>query len=124
MKNTKKNISIEKLHPFENHPYKVQYNEEMECLAESIKIHGIVSPIIVRPLENTTDEYEIISGHRRVMASKKAGITEIPAFWSISTCPFCFRSVPLVVMTDLKPISVAVFIKVSNSGWVNGSPIR
>ena len=79
MKNTKKNISIEKLHPFENHPYKVQDNEEMERLAESIKAHGVVSPIIVRPLENTTDEYEIISGHRRVMASRKAGITEIPA---------------------------------------------
>ena len=79
MKNTKKNISIEKLHPFENHPYKVQDNEEMETLAESIKVHGVVSPIIVRPLENTTDEYEIISGHRRVMASRKAGITEVPA---------------------------------------------
>lgn len=79
MKNTKKNISIEKLHPFENHPYKVQDNEEMDALAESIKIHGVVSPIIVRPLENTTDEYEIISGHRRVMASQKAGITEVPA---------------------------------------------
>ena len=79
MKNTKKNISIEKLHPFENHPYKVQDNEEMDALAESIKMHGVVSPIIVRPLENTADEYEIISGHRRVMASRKAGITEIPA---------------------------------------------
>ena len=79
MKNTKKNISIEKLHSFENHPYKVQDNEEMDALAESIKTHGVVSPIIVRPLENTTDEYEIISGHRRVMASRKAGITEIPA---------------------------------------------
>ena len=79
MKNTKKNISIEKLHPFENHPYKVQDNEEMDALAKSIKAHGVVSPIIVRPLENTTDEYEIISGHRRVMASRKAGITEIPA---------------------------------------------
>ena len=79
MKNTKKNISIEKLHPFENHPYKVQDNEEMDALAESIKTHGVVSPIIVRPLKNTTDEYEIISGHRRVMASRKAGITEIPA---------------------------------------------
>ena len=79
MKNTKKNISIEKLHSFENHPYKVQDNEEMDALAESIKAHGVVSPIIVRPLENTTDEYEIISGHRRVMASRKAGITEIPA---------------------------------------------
>ena len=79
MKNTKTNISIEKLHPFENHPYKVQDNEEMDALAESIKAHGVVSPIIVRPLENTADEYEIISGHRRVMASRKAGITEVPA---------------------------------------------
>ena len=79
MKNTKKNISIEKLHPFENHPYKVQDNEEMDALAESIKMHGVVSPVIVRPLENTTDEYEIISGHRRIMASRKAGITEVPA---------------------------------------------
>ena len=79
MKSTKKIISIDKLHPFENHPYKVQDNEDMETLAESIKEHGIVSPVIVRPLENTTDEYEIISGHRRVMASRKAGITEVPA---------------------------------------------
>ena len=79
MKNTKKNISIEKLRSFENHPYKVQDNEEMECLAESIKQNGVVSPIIVRPLENTTDVYEIISGHRRVMACRKAGITEVPA---------------------------------------------
>ena len=79
MKSTKKIIAIDKLRPFENHPYKVQDNEEMEFLTESIKEHGIVSPVIVRPLENTTDEYEIISGHRRVMASRKAGITEIPA---------------------------------------------
>ena len=79
MKSTKKIISIDKLHPFENHPYKVQDNEDMETLAESIKEHGIVSPVIVRPLENTTDEYEIISGHRRVMASRKAGISEVPA---------------------------------------------
>ena len=79
MKNTKKNIPIYQLHPFENHPYKVQDNEEMERLTESIMQHGVLTPIIVRPLENTTDEYEIISGHRRVMASQKAGITEIPA---------------------------------------------
>ena len=80
MKNTKKNIPIYQLHPFENHPYKVQDNEEMERLTESIMQHGILTPIIVRPLENTTDEYEIISGHRRIMASQKAGITEVPAF--------------------------------------------
>ena len=73
-------IPIEKLHPFENHPYKVQDNEEMELLAESIRQNGLLSPVLVRPLENTTDEYEIISGHRRIMASQKAGITEVPAF--------------------------------------------
>ena len=78
MKNTK-NILIKKLHAFENHPYKVQDNEEMERLAESIREHGVLSPIIVRPKENTEDEYEIISGHRRVMASRKAGIKEVPA---------------------------------------------
>ena len=78
MKNTK-NILIEKLHAFENHPYKVQDNEEMERLSESIREHGVLSPIIVRPKENTEDEYEIISGHRRVMASKKAGMLEVPA---------------------------------------------
>ena len=78
MKNTK-NILIEKLHAFENHPYKVKDNEEMERLSESIREHGVLSPIIVRPKENTEDEYEIISGHRRVMASQKAGIAEIPA---------------------------------------------
>ena len=78
MKNTK-NILIEKLHAFENHPYKVQDNEEMERLSESIREHGVLSPIIVRPKENTEDEYEIISGHRRVMASRKAGVVEVPA---------------------------------------------
>ncbi len=79
MKNTTKNIDITKLHPFKNHPYKVQDNAEMESLAESIKQHGILSPIIVRPIENTADEYEIISGHRRVHAAQKAGITKVPA---------------------------------------------
>ncbi len=79
-KNTTKNISIEKLFPFEGHPFKVQDNEEMECLAESIQQNGVLSPIIVRPKKTTPDEYKIISGHRRVMASRKAGITEIPAF--------------------------------------------
>ncbi len=80
MNQTQKMIPIGKLHPFENHPYKVQDNEEMEQLAESIRMNGILSPIIVRPKENTVDEYEIISGHRRIMASQKAGITEVPAF--------------------------------------------
>ena len=79
MKNTKKTIAISKLHPFEGHPYKVIDNEEMEALTESIMQNGIVSPIIVRPLENTDGEYEVISGHRRLYAAQKAGLTEVPA---------------------------------------------
>ena len=76
MKNMKK-LDVTKLREFENHPYKVKHDDEMEKLIESIKEHGILSPIIVRPLEN--GEYEIISGHRRLFASKRAGLTEVPA---------------------------------------------
>lgn len=79
MKKIRKSIPIDKLHPFEHHPYQVQDNEEMERLAESVQQNGVLSPILVRPKENTTDEYEILSGHRRVMACRKAGIAEIPA---------------------------------------------
>lgn len=79
MKNIKKNIMITNLHPFEGHPYKVLDNEEMNALIESIGEQGILSPILVRPKENTENEYEIISGHRRVRAATKAGMTEIPA---------------------------------------------
>lgn len=70
-------IEVEKLKPFENHPYKVKNDEEMDNLIESIREHGILSPIIARPIEN--NEYEIISGHRRLFAGKQAGLTEIPA---------------------------------------------
>ncbi len=70
-------IDVSKLKEFENHPYKVKDDLEMENLKDSIKENGILSPIIVRPIEN--DEYEIISGHRRLFASKKAGLTEVPA---------------------------------------------
>lgn len=73
------NISIEKLHNFNGHPFKVLDNEEMEILIESIRQQGILSPLIVRPMENKPDEYEVISGHRRLYASVKAGLTEVPA---------------------------------------------
>ena len=69
---------IAKLHPFEGHPYKVLDNEEMEMLTESIHTEGILSPLIVRPLENTA-EYEVISGHRRLHAAQRAGLSEVPA---------------------------------------------
>lgn len=71
-------IPVEKLHPFEGHPYKVLDNEEMEALAESIHTEGVLSPLIVRPLEDT-NEYEVISGHRRLHAAQKAGLSEVPA---------------------------------------------
>lgn len=74
------NISINKLHEFKNHPYQVLDNVEMNSLVESVQEQGIMSPLIVRPLEGTTDEYEIISGHRRFRAAQKAGLKEIPAF--------------------------------------------
>ncbi len=79
MKNTPKNIAIEKLFPFEGHPFKVQDNEEMNALIESIQEQGILSPLIVRPKKNTEDEYEIVSGHRRFRAAVKAEIKEVPA---------------------------------------------
>ena len=81
MKNTMKkpvNIPVSKLRPFEGHPFKVKDDEEMNTLIESVQTQGILSPLIVRPIENT-DEYEVISGHRRLHAAVKAGITEVPA---------------------------------------------
>ena len=81
MKNTMKkpvNIPISKLRPFEGHPFKVKDDEEMNTLIESVQTQGILSPLIVRPIENT-DEYEVISGHRRLHAAVKARITEVPA---------------------------------------------
>lgn len=71
-------LKITSLRPFKGHPYKVQDNEEMDALAESIKENGILTPLIVRPIENN-GEYEIISGHRRLYAAQKAGLAEIPA---------------------------------------------
>lgn len=73
-------ISINKLHEFKDHPYKVLDNDEMNELIRSIQEHGILSPLIVRPLEGAAGEYEIISGHRRFHAAQKAGLTEVPAF--------------------------------------------
>ena len=81
MKNTMKkpvNIPVSKLRPFEGHPFKVKDDAEMNTLIESVQTQGILSPLIVRPIENT-DEYEVISGHRRLHAAVKAGIGEVPA---------------------------------------------
>ena len=73
-------IPIQSLHPFEGHPYKVQDNDEMNRLIESIQEQGVLTPLIIRPLEDTAAEYEVISGHRRLRAAQKAGLREVPAF--------------------------------------------
>lgn len=77
--NTPTIIHITNLHPFEGHPFRVKDNDEMEALINSIREFGILTPLIVRPLENAPNEYEVISGHRRLHAAKRAGIHEVPA---------------------------------------------
>ena len=78
MKETKaETLQIKKLHPFEGHPFKVADNEEMDQLVESILAQGVLTPLVVRPLDN--GEYEVISGHRRLHACKRAGIESVPA---------------------------------------------
>ena len=70
-------LPIEKLRPFEGHPFKVADNEEMDQLVKSIMAQGVLTPLVVRSLEN--GEYEVISGHRRLHACKRAGIERVPA---------------------------------------------
>jgi ParB family chromosome partitioning protein len=73
-------VPISKLRTFEGHPYKVLDDAEMDELAESIREHGIMSPLLVRPLEGSPGEYEVISGHRRLHAARRAGLETVPAF--------------------------------------------
>ena len=70
-------LPVEKLRPFEGHPFKVKDDAEMEQLTQSILTQGLLTPIAVRLIENS--EYEVISGHRRLHACKKAGIETVPA---------------------------------------------
>ena len=72
-------IPANNIRPFMGHPYKVLDNDEMDALVNSILEQGVMSPLIVRPLENKAGEYEIISGHRRFHAASIAGLTELPA---------------------------------------------
>ena len=71
------NLSTFKLHPFPAHPFMVQDDEDMEQLTQSIQAQGVLTPLVVRPLPN--GEYEVISGHRRLQACRKAGIEMLPA---------------------------------------------
>ena len=70
-------IEISKIHPFKNHPFKVLDDEKMQDLVESVKINGVLTPVLLRMDEN--EEYEMVSGHRRMYAAQLAGLTTIPA---------------------------------------------
>ena len=70
-------LPIEKLHPFENHPFQVKDDDEMDQLVFSVLTQGLLTPIVVR--ETDIEEYEVISGHRRLRACQKAGIETVPA---------------------------------------------
>ena len=70
-------IAVDKIYPFENHPFKVLDDEKMEDLVTSIKENGILTPVIVRPDDEGT--YEMISGHRRLHAATIAGLQKVPA---------------------------------------------
>ena len=86
-------LPIHKLKPFDGHPFYVKDDGDMEQLTESIRSQGVLTPLVVRPLG--TGEYEVISGHRRLHACKKAGIEMIPAFiYSMD------RSEAVVAMVD------------------------
>ncbi len=89
------NIKIEKLHPFENHPYKVLDDESMKELVGSIKEYGLLNRIIVRPMDDAPEEYEIISGHRRVHAADLLEMKEVPA-----VVHFIDRDEATVMMVD------------------------
>lgn len=88
-----KTIDISLLVPFENHPFKVRNGTEQEELLESIKENRVLEPITVRFLSE--GKYEIISGHRRVEACKKLGISKIPA-----TIKECSKDEAIVAMVD------------------------
>ena len=70
-------LPVDKLRPFEGHPFRVKDDSEMDQLVYSILTQGLLTPISVRPVED--NEYEVISGHRRLHACKKAGIKTVPA---------------------------------------------
>ena len=71
-------IKVDELVPFDNHPYKVIDDDSMYELTESIRVNGILNPLIVRQIEGIENSYEIISGHRRYHAAQRLGLKKVP----------------------------------------------
>ena len=88
-------IKLDELVPFEDHPYKVIDNDSMDELTESIREHGILNPLIVRPVEGVENCYEIISGHRRYHAAQRLELKKVPC-----TVHFVDRDTATVMMVD------------------------
>ena len=70
-------IEIAKICPFKDHPFKVVDDEKMQDLVESIRVNGILSPVLIRPIGY--DVYEMVSGHRRMHAAILLGMDSLPA---------------------------------------------
>ena len=88
-------VKPEQLVPFDNHPYKVIDDDSMDELTESIRVNGILNPLIVRPIEGVENSYEIISGHRRYHAAQRLGLKKVPC-----TVHFVDRDTATVLMVD------------------------
>lgn len=72
-------IKLSELHAFKNHPFKVKEDELMQRTLESISAHGVLVPVIARPIPDGSGGYEIVSGHRRHHACELVGKETIPA---------------------------------------------
>lgn len=70
-------IDINRIQPFQNHPFKVVDDAKMDDLVNSIRLNGVLTPVLVRPTDD--GGYEMISGHRRMHAAERAGLATIPA---------------------------------------------
>lgn len=69
-------LPLSELHPFEGHPFQVRDDEEMDKMVDSVKEYGVMTPAIVRPRRD--GGYEIVAGHRRCHASRRAGVDTMP----------------------------------------------
>ena len=74
-------IEISKIHPFKNHPFKVLDDEKMQDLVESVRINGVLTPVLLRMDDN--EEYEMVSGHRRIHCKERPGYRQRTGWCSV-----------------------------------------
>ena len=115
-------LGLERLRPFENHPFKVKEDEAMARLMESIERYGIMNPLIVMP--TTEGFYRIISGHRRKYCAEKLGYTQVPVI--IRYIRLTSLIPELLDMLDegkisFNPAVELSFLSIIEQGWVADS---